>query len=148
MNKSIHKLVTAIFFSIVFSPMAFAGEQEQKIDHSGHIGSKIHESVVADYQFAYHLIDRQELTKSTKEMDKSHHMMVYIIDPEGRKVEEAKVGYLVKGPDGSTQKLMTMGMQGAYGADLNFKIKGTYTVKMKAVTGEKKLLDTFTYEVE
>ena len=58
------------------------------------------------------------------------------------------MGYLVKGPDGSTQKLMTMGMQGAYGADLNFKAKGTYTVKMKAVTGEKKLLDTFTYEVE
>ena len=43
---------------------------------------------------------------------------------------------------------MAMGMQGAYGADLDFKQNGSYTVKMKAVTGDQKLLDEFTYEVE
>ena len=48
--------------------------------------------------------------------------MVYVMDPDGHAVEEAKLGYLVEGPDGAKQKLMTMGMQGAYGANVNFKI--------------------------
>jgi hypothetical protein len=40
-----------------------------------------------------------------------------------------------------------MGMQGAFGANANFKNKGTYTVKTKFLIGDKKLLDSFSYEV-
>jgi hypothetical protein len=86
--------------------------------------------------------------KGSKEADMTHHLMVYIMDPKGRAVEGAKLGYLVEGPDGAKQKLMTMGMQNAYGANVNFKNKGTYTVKTKFLAGDKKLLDRFSYEVK
>lgn len=74
--------------------------------------------------------------------------MVYIMDPEGKEIEEAKVGFLVTGPDGSKQKLMAMGMKNAFGVDVNFKVKGTYLIKMKAVTGGKKLIDSFEYKAK
>ena len=86
--------------------------------------------------------------QGSKEADKTHHLMVYVMDPDGRAVETAKLGYLVEGPDGAKQKLMTMGMQGAYGANVNFKNKGTYTIKTKLLAGDKKLFDRFIYEVE
>ena len=85
--------------------------------------------------------------KAPKEADMTHHLMVYVMDPDGRAVEGGKLGYLVEGPDGAKQKLMTMGMQGAFGANANFKNKGTYTVKTKFLIGDKKLLDSFSYEV-
>ena len=39
-------------------------------------------------------------------------------------------------------------MKGAYGADMDFGKKGTYAVKTKAVFGDKKLFDRFSYEVK
>ena len=108
-----------------------AGDQGKAMDHSQHMGEKIHESTVEGYQFAYHLLNMEDRA--------THHMMVYILTPDGGKVEDAKVGYLVEGPGGTKQKMMAMGMQGAYGADLDFKQKGTYTVKMKAVSGRQKV---------
>ena len=153
MKKSIILFVIAITVAFVFNQAALADDKDMKMDHtksaddhgktmdhSQHMGEKIHESKVEGYQFAYHLLNMEDRA--------THHMMVYILAPDGGKVEDAKVGYLVNGPDGSKQKLMAMGMQGAYGADLDFKQKGTYTVKMKAVTGDQKFLDEFTYEVK
>ena len=86
--------------------------------------------------------------KGSKEADTTHHLMVYVKDADGHAVEGAKLGYLVEGPDGAKQKLMAMGMQGAFGANANFKTKGTYTVKTKFLAGDKKLLDKFSYEVK
>ena len=43
---------------------------------------------------------------------------------------------------------MTMGMQGAYGANVDFKNKGTYTIKAKFLAGDKKVFDKFSYEVK
>ena len=62
--------------------------------------------------------------------------------------EEGKVGFLVTGPDGSKQKAMAMGMKGAYGANMDFSQKGVYSIKTKAVFGDKKLFDQFDYEVK
>ena len=73
--------------------------------------------------------------------------MATITGPEGSKVEKGKVGFLVKGPDGSKQKAMAMGMKGSYGADVDIGEKGVYTVKTKAVFGDKNLFDLFKYEV-
>ncbi len=119
----------------VFSVVNFACGQ----DHPDGTGIHIHESTVDDYQFdyvLYHFPDR-----------KTWHLMVSITAPEGAKVEQGKVGFLVSGPDGSKQKGMAMGMKGAYGADMDFGEKGVYTVKTKAVFGDRKLFDRFKYEV-
>jgi hypothetical protein len=74
--------------------------------------------------------------------------MVYIQNPEGSNISQAKVGFLIIGPDKSKQKLMAMGMKGAFGADVDLRKKGHYTIKTKAVTDEKMLIDKFVYESE
>jgi hypothetical protein len=147
-------LTIPIFFGVALVLPAFSQNSGSAIEHSGHLGVIIHESEIEGYRFAYHLMDIQKGTaemkdmKGSKEADTTHHLMVYVKDPDGRAVEAAKLGYLVEGPDGAKQKLMTMGMQGAYGANVNFKNKGTYTIKAKFLAGDKKLLDRFNYEVK
>jgi len=153
MKKTTIFFTVLIFFGVALALPAFSQDSGSAIDHSGHIGVIIHESEIEGYRFAYHLIDIQKGTeemkdmKGPKEADMTHHLMVYVKDPDGRPAEGAKLGYLVEGPDGAKQKLMTMGMQGAFGANANFKTKGTYTVKTKFLAGDKKLLDKFSYEV-
>jgi hypothetical protein len=154
MKKTTIFFAVLIFFGVALALPAFSQDSGSAIDHSGHIGVIIHESEIEGYRFAYHLIDIQKGTEEMKDMKGSneanmtHHLMVYVLDPDGRPVEGAKLGYLVEGPDGAKQKLMAMGMQGAFGANANFKTKGTYTVKTKFLAGDKKLLDKFSYEVK
>ena len=154
MKKTTVIFAVLIFFGVALAHPAFSQDSKSATDHSGHLGVKIHESAIEGYRFAYHLIDirkgpeEMKDMKGSKEADMTHHLMVYVLDPDGRPVEEAKLGYLVEDPDGAKQKLMTMGMQGAYGANVNFKNKGTYTVKTKFLAGDKKLLDGFSYEVK
>mgnify|MGYP000250608569 CR=1 FL=1 len=121
------------------------------MDHSGHMGEMIHESTVDGYTFAYHLIDIKEkmaAMKGMQGMNITHHMMVYITDPEGKNVADGKAGYLIRNPDGSTQKAMTMGMKGGFGSDVNFDQKGEYKVKTKALVNGKKLMDEFSYRLD
>lgn len=125
-----------IFMASVF-PMvnlALGGE------HPGRERIEIHTSTVEGYGLVYtlyHFPDR-----------KTWHLMVSITAPEGAKVDQGKVGFLVSGPDGSKQKGMAMGMKGSYGADMDFGKKGVYTVQTKAVFGDRKLFDRFKYEVK
>jgi hypothetical protein len=123
------------------------------MDHSEHGGEIIHNSEVQGYKFSYRLIDIREKMAAMKGkmpegMDATNHLMVYIKDSEGKTIEDAKVGYLVEGPDGSTQKLMCMGMGGGYGSDLKLTDSGAYVIKTKAVANGKKLVDEFTYTVK
>ncbi len=74
--------------------------------------------------------------------------MVSITAPDGTAGEQGKVGFLITEPDGSKQKAMAMGMKGAYGANADFSQKGVYSIKTKAVLGDRKLFDQFTYEVK
>ena len=153
MKKTTIFFAVLIFFGVGLALPAFSQDSKSATDHSGHLGVKIHESTIEGYGFAYHLIDIQKNTEKMKDMkgseeaDTTHHLMVYVLDPDGRSVEGAKLGYLVEGPDGTKQKLMAMGMQGAFGANANFKTKGMYTVKTKFLVGDKKLFDKFDYEV-
>jgi hypothetical protein len=154
MKKFMIFLTVSIFCAVVAVLPAISQHSGSAVNHSGHVGVMIHETEIEGYRFAYHLMDIQKGTaemkdmKGVKETDKTHHLMVYVMDPAGRAVESAKLGYLVEGPNGAKQKLMTMGMQGAYGANVNFKNKGTYTIKAKIVAGDTKLFDEFNYEVK
>jgi hypothetical protein len=124
------------------------------MDHSSHKGENIRNVTVDGFKLAYHLVDMQEKIKAMKaaghdhEMNMTHHLMVYVTDSDGNSVASARVGYFVELPDGSSQKLMCMGMGGGYGSDVNFSAPGTYTVKAKVVTGEKKFMDSFSYTVK
>lgn len=124
------------------------------MDHSAHRGDNIHNANVDGYQFAYHLIDirkqmeKMKNTPAMKDMKTTHHMMVYVKGPDGSQVDQAKVGYLVTGPDNQDQQLMCMSMKGGYGADINFNQKGAYSVKTKVVANGKTLMTEFNYEVK
>ena len=120
----------------VFSVVNFVYGEE----HPDRPGIPIHESTVDGYRFDYVLYHFPA--------KKTWHLMVSITAPEGARVDQGKVGFLVSGPDGSKQKGMAMGMKGAYGADMDFGEKGVYTVKTKAVFGDRKLFDRFKYEVK
>ena len=126
-------------------------DQMGEMDHSGHRGPNIHNSSVDGHGLAYHLIDLREKMKDMEnmpEMKATHHMMVYVVSPDGAPLAEAKVGYLVIGPDGNTQRHMAMGMKDGFGADVDFGAAGSYTVRTKAVAGDTTLLDEFVYEVQ
>ena len=125
-----------LFVTSVFCVPAPAVAEE----HPGTLGRQIHTSTVDDYRLDYILYDFPER--------KTQHLMVSITGPDGAAVEQGKVGFLVAGPDGSEQKAMAMGMKGAYGADMDFGKKGIYTIKTKAVFGDKKMFDRFNYEVK
>ena len=109
-------------------------------DHPGRDRIEIHTSTVEGYGLVYALYHFPER--------KTWHLMVTITGPDGSKVEMGKVGFLVKGPDGSKQKAMAMGMKGAYGADVDFGQKGVYKVKAKVIIGDGKLFDNFSYEMK
>ncbi len=127
------------------------------------MGQEIRTARVDGYTFTYRLIDmkkKMEMMKNMKGMSmqgmdmskmKSHHLMVFVKGPDGNPVTDAKVGFKVEGPSGSqvpVQKVMCMAMSGGFGADVDFKAKGTYTIKAKVVAGDTKLVDSFQYTVE
>jgi hypothetical protein len=136
MNKT--KLVSIILSALMAVPV-LAGAAE-KVDHSKHLGVRIHESSIQGYSLAYHLLDLPNR--------KEDHLMIYIVNEKKEAVKKGKVGYLVVGPDGSNQKVMAMAMKEAFGADVDFTAKGTYTINAKALVGNAKLIDQFTYDVK
>ena len=140
MKNRILPFFAAIFIIFLWATTGFASDSAKAMDHSGHIGEKIHESVVQGYQVAYHLLDLPGRTEK--------HLMTFIKDPSGNPVGTAKVGYLVIGPDGAKQKVMAMAMKDAFGGDVNLTAKGSYTIKSKAVFGKEQLMDSFNFEVK
>ncbi|GAB4259033.1 MAG: hypothetical protein Kow0092_07010 [Deferrisomatales bacterium] len=168
MNKHIAGAAAALFVLALALPSFAGGSGEHghgeseyhEMDHDDHLGYEIEESGVEGYTLAYHLVDmaeRMEAMKGMKGMSmkgmdparmKSHHLMLYIMGPDGKMVTDAKVGYKLRGPDGTEQKAMAMAMKGGYGADVDLAAKGAYEIKTKVVTGEHKLLDVFTYTVK
>lgn len=148
---------TAFIISLVLTiGLALPIGAEEKMDHDsmshgGHDGELIRETTVKGYGLTYRLIDMQARMKEmadAPEMEATHHLMLYIHSPADKQIEEAKVGFLVEGPNGETQKAMAMAMSGGFGADLDLSGKGAYTIKSKAVFGEVKLIDGFTYTIE
>lgn len=121
--------------------------------HDMATGHKMHVSMVGKYHFDYELTDIREKLKGMKNMPETkptHHMMVSIKSHGDHThiFENGKVGFFIQNPDGTIQKIMAMGMGSGFGGDVNFKEKGVYTIKVKAVAGEEKLMDAFEYEVK
>ena len=157
MNRAFNATLIALLVVLPGSFAALADSHEHdmgqmdRMDHSAHRGPNIHNSMVDGHHLAYHLIDMREKMQDMEnmpEMKATHHMMVYVVGPDGTPLAQAKVGYLVEGPDGEQQRLMAMGMSDGFGADVDFKAPGAYTVKTKAVANGTTLLDQFTYEVK
>ncbi len=122
-------------------------------------GKHIKTSTVDNHTLAYYLLDRNESTAdaahtmpgmahSGDKDKKPDHLMVTITGPDGRKIEDARVGYLVTSGTGKTQKAMTMAMPTGYGADVTLEAGQTYTIKVKLQVGAVTLLDEFSHKAE
>lgn len=162
--KRQYKIVFMIIFAVfLLTNKVYAmdehdhGKGTMEVDHSAHTGENIHNSKKEGFTFAYHLIDMKAQMAAMKDhqhahdsekMEMTHHLMVYLTDADGNPLKEAKVGYLVVNPDGSKQKLMCMHMKGGFGSDINLTQKGTYTVTTKALSGDTKVMDQFSYKVK
>ncbi|GAB6143077.1 hypothetical protein [Desulfocicer niacini] len=127
------------------------------MEASSHAGMMIYSSMVKGYALTYELIDMKEKMKAMKgmegmkdmpEMTATHHLMMFVKKHEGAAVTNAMVGYLVRNPDGTLQKAMTMAMSGGYGADVDLSQVGIYTIKVKALVDKNKLVDEFQYEIK
>jgi hypothetical protein len=119
-----------------------------------HKGVEIRKATVEGYAVRYELIDMAAMMAG-KQMPghdmgamKSHHLMAFLAGADGKPVEGAKVGYLVTGPDKAEQKVLAMYMMGGYGADVDLKAKGKYTILTKAEIAGKTVKDEFVYEVK
>lgn len=130
--------------------------------HSGQTalpGVEIRKAVVDGYQLTYQLLNWKERNVAMKGMEgmemagmdnsgnSTNHLILHLAAASGKEVSGAKVGFQVTRPDGTEQKTLTMAM-GGYGADVNLKAKGVYTIKTKFVDGGKTGVDSFTYEVK
>ena len=123
---------------------------DMAMDHGDNgFGMKIHTSVQDGYTIEYRLIDMKEKLKGMKNMPQmkdTHHLMVFVKDPHGTHVKNAKVGYLIEEEgSGATQKKMAMGMNGGFGADVTLNKGHHYKIKAKMLAGEKMLMDEFKY---
>jgi hypothetical protein len=168
MKKTIIKIAIALTIGSLFVTNTYAamdGHAKKEMagaemNHDEHKGKSIREVKIDGYMLAYHLIDNMEqmdkmkdmkgmsMDKNAKAQMKSHHLMVYVMNSDGKIVEDAKIGYLVKNPAGEKAKAMAMGMKDGMGADVDMTNKGSYEINVKIMTGDKKLLDKFSYEVK
>jgi len=151
MNKSRRILTLTIVLMIALVSQGFSAEHKHKKGDQETGNPTIHESKVDGFGLRYELIDMAAKMKDMPdmpEMKMTHHLMVFVKDAHGHPVKQAKAGYMIQGPDKSKQKTMCMAMSGGFGADVNFKAKGVYTVMVKAVAGDTKLKDKFEYEVK
>lgn len=150
---------TLVFFSTTGSAM----DDGHDMDSSDKIGELFHESVQNGYMLSYYLMDLRNqgddnavaghssgdhTSNGGKQMDKPHHIMVYIMDKDHNPVTKAKVGFLIKNDAGETQKIMAMYMSKGFGITADMKAKGVYEITAKAVINDVTLMDRFSHEMK
>ncbi|MBU0970479.1 MAG: hypothetical protein KKC20_07520 [Proteobacteria bacterium] len=160
MKKSIVRVSLSLIFAVLMAQFAFATSGNKTMPDSDKFGDLIHESIVDGYSLSYYFMDlRQQAAAEkskatsahgshTKEMDKPHHIMVYIMDSNQKQVSKGKIGFLIKDAGDKKQTAMGMFMSNGFGATADMKKKGIYTITTKAVLGDKKLMDRFEFEIK
>jgi hypothetical protein len=160
--KKISLTIICIAALVFFSTTVSAMEENHDMHSSDRIGELFHESMQKGYMLSYYLMDLRDqgddkaadhssgdhATHGEKTMDKPHHIMVYIMGPDHQMVEKAKVGFLIKGGDKGTQKIMGMYMSQGFGITADMKAKGVYEIVVKAVIGDVTLMDRFSHEMK
>jgi hypothetical protein len=155
-------LVTLAAALVFFSTTALAMDDGHDMDSSDRIGELFHESMQNGYMLSYYLMDLRDqgddkaadhssgdhASHGEKQMDKPHHIMVYIMDKDHNPVTEAKVGFLIKNEANETQKIMAMYMSKGFGITADMKAKGVYEIAVKAVVDDVTLMDRFSHEMQ
>jgi hypothetical protein len=168
-ETTLKHFINALFILVFLDGSAVALGNKPEHDMGDHekasiarIGDLIHESLVDGYMLAYHILDLRDqktdgmdkasmdrtYAMTNEKMDRPHHLMLYIMDNNHKLILKGEVGFLIKDPEGNFQKIMGIYMDRGFGATADMKNKGIYTIKAKAIIGDKELLDKFDYEME
>jgi len=151
MNYNLKPIIALIFATLLLTYSAIASDdmKDHDMSSSDKIGDLFHESVVDGFMLSYYLLDlRDQKGNENKEMDKPHHIMVYIMDKKHKPVLKGKVGFMIKDDQGTPQKAMAMYMSKGFGITADMKKKGIYSITAKALLGDVKLMDSFKYETK
>lgn len=163
--KTLRLTVLTTVVALIFTPQVYAASKDASHGAANHStqqshdmhtrhgdhdsGMKIHSAVRDGYTMEYRLINMKEKIKTMEnmpQMEDTHHLMVFVKDPQGAIVDSAKVGYLIQEEgSGKTQKKMAMAMNNGFGADVTLVPDGHYRIKTKVMAGEKTLMDEFKY---
>ncbi len=162
--KSIRTTLITLFALLALTGIGFASSSHDAAAMAGHdkkdgdrIGELFHESMVDGYMLSYYLMDLRDQkeeetsahgTHGAKEMEKPHHIMVYIMDKDKKMVDKAKVGFMIKGGEKADQKVMGMYMSKGFGITADMKKKGTYTIVTKEMVNDATIMDKFDYETK
>jgi len=149
MKRSAIRTLIILSCGAVMALAAYAGQTGYKDDDA--VSSvELHTSTVDGYYFDYRIIyagGKTEVVKEGQNQAKSPELILFITDPDGRKVSEAMVKYTVAGPRGCEMKARGLPVQGGYGTDMYCDIRGDYCIKAEAILPEGTLTDNFIYEI-
>lgn len=162
MNQIIKAIGLFVLSSLIVTGSALADDGMKGHNMAGHdtpnrMGDLIHESTVDGHMLSYYLMDLRHQNADGHEthdmgkmsqMDKPHHLMVYIMDKDHAPVTRATVGFLIKDANNKAQKAMAMYMGMGFGITSDMRQAGVYTITTKALVGTTKLMDRFTYEIK
>jgi hypothetical protein len=149
MKTHLTSAIMLVIAALCFTSAAYSMDA-QDMDKMEHFGTQFHTSTSNGYTLAYYLMDLRKMDNqdTQKQMDKPHHIMVYITDQDNTPVLKAKVGFMIKGGAKGSQKAMAMAMGTGFGTTADMKQKGEYTIITKALIGQEAVMDTFTYEMK
>jgi hypothetical protein len=156
--------LTAVVFALPIYAAGPGHHDPKPVEHGVqpwmHVGDQIRRSSVEGYQFSYHLLaleekkvagrGKQRTSKKWPDPDHeaTHHLMLFLMDPDGKMVMDIGVGFTVKGPDGVEQEPQVTLMTGGFGVNVDLNAKGLYEVRTRIVAGGKEIVDEFRYEVK
>ena len=128
-------------------PLFFAtsvGATEYVTEPWTHVGNQIRRSSVEGYQFSYHLIRLGEGTEA-KPGAATHHLMLFIMAPNGAMVTDAEVTVRIDDEAGREQKETARQMTSGFGVDLLLRKEGVYKFRAAVVDKGVSLTDAFEF---
>lgn len=130
---------------------------------SDRMGDLFHESMQDGYMLSYYLMDlrgpaggktedshtgHDHATHEKKEMDRPHHIMVYIMDPNHSLVADAQVEFLITSDTGAIQKVRAAYMSQGFGIMADMKKIGVYEITTHVAFNGVTLMDRFDHEMK
>ena len=168
MIKKIALIITGLIITI--TAPAFA-EMDHSMHDMGHkkdemgkvhgmdmsSGMEMHSMTIDDYKLQFHIMDKKAFRNYMDNMGHkghemkegmSHYVMMDISDPDGKKINSAKVKLKVIGPDKNADEKAAFPMMGNFGAEFHMMDKGKYQIMTLFKTGKDKHHGGFWHEMK
>jgi hypothetical protein len=167
MKKKTHRafgiIILSAFLALSAGAVAASSDGHHKTP-SDRMGDLFHESLQDGYMLSYYLMDmrgpKEDKASDShaaghdhsghdkKEMDRPHHIMVYIMDPAHAPVTDAQVEFVIKSGTGMEQKIKAAYMSQGFGIMADMKQEGVYEITTHVAFTGVTLMDRFDHEMK